>query len=509
MPKVAVATTSSLAADAAAEIADAGGNAVDCALAAALLSINTQPGVCALAGSAYVTVWLPGGNPVTIDGNVAVPGLGLPADYENDSADSVTMDYGAGITTLAGSGSVAVPGTVAAFEQCARHYGSVPWRPLFEPSIRATRDGFPLSGASHYYLQYSGDCIFGRSADGHRALHDDDGKLLPQGSEIHLRGLADSLESIALEGAALLYEGELAHAIVDHVRERGGPLTLEDLRSYKALERPCLTTEIGRWKMATNPAPAVGGTVLTAMIDAFGREDLGKWGADEIGRLIEVQRCCLDYRQRKLDLADDRYKASAEMIALAMSGELLSTWTSGSTVHTSAVDDSGLMCSITASSGYGAGEIPDGTGLWLNNCLGELELNRRGLSAGPPGDRLPSNMTPTVALSDNGAMSIGTPGADRITTALHQFLIHALQRGLSVEAAIAEPRVHVDTSGEAPRLMSEPGLAIPPTDLPHKAFDSLNMYFGGVVAVSVDTGGRFEVGADQRREGGIFITGGL
>ena len=261
--------------------------------------------------------------------------------------------------------------------------------------------------------------------------------------------------------------------------------------------------------MATNPAPAVGGTVLTAMIDAFGRDRLSTWGEEEIGRLINVQRSCLDYRQRKLDLAEDRFEASAEMIALAMSGELLATWTSGSTVHTSAVDDSGLMCSITASSGYGSGEIPDGTGLWLNNCLGELELNRRGLSAGPPGDRLPSNMSPTVALSDTGAMSIGSPGADRITTALHQFLIHALQRGLPVEAAISEPRLHVDTSGQTPRLMSEPGLAIPQTDLPHTAFDSLNMYFGGVVAVSVNTDGRFEVGADERREGGIFITGGL
>ena len=509
MPNVAVATTSSLAADAAAQVAGDGGNAVDCALAAALLSINTQPGVCALAGSAYITVWRPGGDPVTIDGNVAVPGLGLPADYENAGADSVTMDYGAGITTLAGAGSVAVPGTLAAFDQCASHFGSVPWRTLFAPSIDAARDGFPLSGASNYYLQYSGECIFGRSDDGYNALHDDAGRLLPTGSRIHLAGLADSLDAIATEGAALFYEGDLARAIVRHVEDRGGPLTLEDMRSYRAIERPCLTTEVGHWKMATNPPPAVGGTVLTAMIDAFGRDALSAWGEAEIARLIDVQRCCLDYRKRRLDLADDRYAASAEMIQMAMSGELLATWTSGSTVHTSAVDDSGLMCAITASSGYGSGEIPDGTGLWLNNCLGELELNRRGLSAGPAGSRLPSNMSPTVALSNTGAMSIGSPGADRITTALHQFLIHALQRGLSVEDAIAEPRLHVDTSGDEPRLMSEPGLAIPETDLPHKAFDALNMYFGGVAAVSVNTDGQFEVGADLRREGGIFIAGGL
>ena len=102
MSRVAVATTSQLAADAAAEIADAGGNAVDCAIAAAMLSINTEPGVCALAGSAYVTIWPASGDPITIDGNVAVPGSGLRADF-SPVAESVYMEYGGGIETLAGA----------------------------------------------------------------------------------------------------------------------------------------------------------------------------------------------------------------------------------------------------------------------------------------------------------------------------------------------------------------------------------------------------------------------
>ncbi len=89
--KIAVATTSQGAADAAAEISDLGGNAVDCAIAAAMHSINTEPGVCALAGSAYVTIWPPGKDPCTIDGNVAVPGMGLPAEIR-PLAESVNME---------------------------------------------------------------------------------------------------------------------------------------------------------------------------------------------------------------------------------------------------------------------------------------------------------------------------------------------------------------------------------------------------------------------------------
>ena len=131
MSRVAVATTSQLAADAAREVAEVGGNAVDCALAAALLTINTEPGVCALGGSAFVTIWHADGDPVTVDGNVAVPGAGLPEEERKQGAVEVSLAYGGGITTLVGPGSVSVPGTLAALEDAWRNYGRAPWRAIF------------------------------------------------------------------------------------------------------------------------------------------------------------------------------------------------------------------------------------------------------------------------------------------------------------------------------------------------------------------------------------------
>ncbi len=97
MTDVAVATTSQLAADAAHETAAAGGNAVDCALAAALVTTNTEPGVCALAGSAFITLWRAGEEPITIDGNVAVPGAGLAEEERRQGTLTVAMEYGGGI----------------------------------------------------------------------------------------------------------------------------------------------------------------------------------------------------------------------------------------------------------------------------------------------------------------------------------------------------------------------------------------------------------------------------
>lgn len=507
MTRVAVATTSQHAADGADEVAQLGGNAVDCALAAALTTMNTEPGVCALAGSAFVTIWQPDSDPVTIDGNVAVPGRGIPAEERGHAAPSVTIDYGGGITTLAGPGSVAVPGSLAAIERAWQLFGSARWSDLFVPVVRATRDGFPLSTACHYYLGYSGKAIFDRSDDGYAALHNESGMLIEPGDPVVVPHLSDTLAAIAEEGARLFYQGELGRTISDHIRDNGGALSMDDLGKFEAVERPSLQVGIGDWTIASNPPPAVGGSVLAAMLLACSDLSHERWTTAALERLINVQRSVLDYRRSRLDLADNVSEAAAELLELAGDSRRLGKWQSASTVHTSAVDENGVACAVTASSGYGSGEMPDGTGLWLNNCLGELELNRRGLDAGPPGIRLPSNMAPSIARRKGRVLAAGSPGADRITTALHQFLVNLLQMEMPLADAIAHPRLHVDMSGETDRLMSEPGLDLPEVDLPVVVMPDLNMYFGGIGATLVDRKGGFEVASDPRREGGTRICG--
>lgn len=505
MTRVAVATTSQLAADAAAEVADGGGNAVDCAIAASLIAMNTEPGVCALSGGAYITIWHPDQDPVTIDGNVAVPGRGLekaPAA----GVELVHMEYGGGIETLVGAGAVAVPGSLAAIAAASESFGDTAWASLFAPSIRAAKSGFPLSSACHYYLEYSGDVVFGRSKDGHDALHDD-GKLVPARSNIVVPHLADSLDAIATGGSGVFYEGEIGQAIAQHCFDHGGRLTMDDLGSYRPEFREPLIADLAGWRVANNPPPAIGGAVLSAMLLAFARHPVSTWDHKALQQLIDIQRNVLSYRKNRLDLADDVAKEVAQLITMAGSADYLSKWASSSTVHTSAVDDTGLACAITASSGYGSGEMPAGTGLWLNNALGELELNRRGLDAGPPGSRLPSNMAPGVARSAGRVLAIGSPGADRITTALHQFLVNFIQMDLSLHNAIAEPRLHLELGGESETLAVEPGIDLPPLDLSIRRYPEIGMYFGGVAAALFDQKLGFDVAADPRREGGTCISG--
>ena len=189
-----------------------------------------------------------------------------------------------------------------------------------------------------------------------------------------------------------------------------------------------------------------------------------------------------------------RFSPSTSSISLTMSGrpraELLldavrqtanmlsQLRASASTVHTSAVDDAGVGCAITASAGYGSGEMPAGTGLWLNNGLGEVELNRRAVSTRAPGSRLPSNMAPTVARSDEAVLAIGSPGADRITSAIHQVLVNLLQLGLPLEDAVRHPRLHVDMSGDTDVLKAENGLDLPERRNPAGAWEVVRRYVG-------------------------------
>jgi gamma-glutamyltranspeptidase/glutathione hydrolase len=155
------------------------------------------------------------------------------------------------------------------------------------------------------------------------------------------------------------------------------------------------------------------------------------------------------------------------------------------------------------SAGYGSGIMPPGTGIWMNNSLGEIELNRSGFHNLKVGSRLVSNMAPTVARSVDGVLAIGSPGADRITTAIVQVLVHHLLEGVPLAEAIDRARAHVVVAEDGQATVSfEPGYDLGDSRLPTRPFSSAHMFFGGVGAAEWHPGGGFTVAADSRRSGG-------
>jgi len=180
---------------------------------------------------------------------------------------------------------------------------------------------------------------------------------------------------------------------------------------------------------------------------------------------------------------------------------------SSSTIHTSAVDGRGLACSVTCSDGYGSGVMPPGTGLWLNNALGERDLTRGEFHDLEPGERLTSNMAPTVARRPDGAvLAIGSPGAERIPSLVLQPLLGHLRGGIPLAEAVERPRLHVDVDEGEPVVLAEPGLPLDRLELPVRRESERSLAFGGVEAAAL-IGGRLDAAADSRRGGGVTIGG--
>lgn len=503
-----VAAPNTLATEAALDLAEAGGSAVDAAIAATLVTMVTEHGVVSVAGGAFVTVSSPGQPTVTVDGSVEMPGRSASPERFRRGTREVTTSYGGGLTTTVGHGSVGTPGALAALDLAHRRFGRAPWHEVVDPAVRVAEAGAPLGAAAASYIELVHDSVFGWDPRSHAALHHPDGRHLTAGEVVRVEDLADTMRLVASDGSRTLYRGELAAVVAKDMERNEGLLGADDLAAYEAVVRPSLDVELGGWRFSTNPPPAIGGTVLAAMLLLLD-QPVCRWTTAERARTARIMAAVLRERQDRLDTADDRVAAAAAL--LDELGRIGPAWvrSSPSTAHISVVDADLVACSVTTSSGYGSGVMPPGTGLWLNNCLGEPELNRAGLHTLPPGTRLPSNMAPTVGRhADGSVLAIGSPGADRITTALLQVLA-AVAGGQPLVDAIEAPRLHVHGGDDGFALTVEDDLVVDADafglGMPVQRMPARSMYFGGVGAVLRHPGGRIEAAGDLRREGATAV----
>lgn len=475
--------------EAAGRAVEAGGSVVDAAIVAALTAMCTEPGICAPAGGGFLTISIPGSSPVVIDGYMSYPGMG----YEGEARSrSVTMTYGGGVTTLVGAGSIAVPGVFAGLATASDMFGVIPWRELMEVVADTVEPGFPLGEAAWSYLTHAGEPIFSDDPIVRAALFDGE-RLRERGDLITVPGLADSLRHIGEEGARTFYEGDLAREMVADIEERGGRLTLADLASYRAEIRVPLEVAMDGWSFWLNPPPAVGGaTVALALGELARSDDPGPqyWSRALISAFTA--------RRDELELAPDPDTAVAR--ALTRAG-----LRSPSTISVSTADSEGGAVAGTFSAGYGSGVIPGTTGLMMNNALGEIELMPVAVDDLEPGGRMMSNMAPTVGRTGEDVVAIGSPGADRITTAIFS-TIASLVDGLDLADAIDHPRAHPEFTDLGLRIAVEPELDVADAEHPIQRFDELHMFFGGVNGTAIQ-GGRLTAHADVRRSGAVAIFG--
>ena len=494
------------AAEAAAETYRAGGNAADAAVAAAAAVGVTEPLMSSVGGGGFALVRDSSGRAELIDYYDVMPGKGLPASAfgAGGAPQTVILKYGAGVRSIVGGASSAVPGSLRGWEKLLERHGRLGLRETLAPAVRLAREGFDLCRTSGLWFQVAEEVL--RLTDETRKHFYKGDRVYLEGEEVRFPELADTLQAVGEGGARLFYEGELARRISSYMLEMGGIITEEDLAAYEAIVREPMSVSYGAGAMYTNGPPSAGGPTLAQMLKVVSAYDLATLPDTEYARLVSgAMKLALEDRDNQyLDGSKNGEVArrlTGEEYAAEQRRRIFSSFGSPHTTHLSCVDGDGLAVSITASMGYGSGLVVPGTGIPMNNTLGEPELNPRGFHALVPGERLVSSMSPTVVSSEEGGLiALGSPGASRIPTAILQTVINVVDFGMSLEEAVLAPRFHAEND----LFAYEAGASTADLDGYERvlSYETPNMFFGGVNAVRRTPAGRFEAAADPRRSGG-------
>lgn len=485
-----------LGAEAGANVARAGGNAVDACIASCITAWVAEPFFVSVGGSGFLAVRTPEGTVEVVDGNNTMP-LTAPTS-PGQGIERIYLDYSNGMYTGIGAGSIGVPGILAAARTAWESHGKIEWAALFQDAIQAAREGIMFPKTSAYYLSVTWEAIWSKYKEARELFSDDSGQPLVEGAPMKQPELAEALTAIAEHGPGVFYSGSLASEITDAIADGHGLITSEDLSGYTAEVRAPVSTDAFGWTIESNPPPSVGGAVLVhmlALLDEASMDD----PLERLRAIVEAQRAAVGFRQ-------ERYQdpgAIAGAFEEALTSLRSKSMRSPSTTHASAADADGYACSITASNGYGSGLVVHG--MLLNNTLGEEELNPLGVHRLPPGSRCHSNMAPTIASGPGMTVALGSPGADRIVSAIVQTFLRVAVDGDSLSEAVAAPRAHLDPRRDGELLCYE--LDLPGADLGYtpRHYDEIHMYFGAVQAASVTDDGTVDAVFDPRRSGGAAL----
>jgi gamma-glutamyltranspeptidase / glutathione hydrolase len=426
--------------DAGIRVLEAGGNAFDAAVAASLASCVAETVMTGLLGGGHAIVYeAASGRVRNLDCFVAVPSGAGGAMTELD------VPFGAELVHYrVGAASCAVPGLPAGLDALWRSSGTLPWRELCGPALRLARDGVEMPAAHVACLEMLGPVFV--STDG-APIYAPGGKLLDVGDRLEQPGLVRALELIAEEGAASVYTGTIGEELLRLSDERGGRITRSDLHAYAAQWPEPLGVAYAGTRVSTRPSL---NPVAPVLLDLPPLRDLGP--RDRVVALLAA-------------LGDGRV------------GD-------GDTTNLVTVDRAGNACVLTTSLGLGSGDFLPGLDLHLNSMLGEVELLAGGLV---PFERMPSMMSPTVALDADGpVLAMGAAGGSRLRTALVGVAAGILDERLDPQDAVDRPRFH-----PVGRLLHcEPGLPATVLDeLERLGWDvrewpSRHHYFGGVSAIA-------------------------
>lgn len=507
--KGAVAAGHPATAEAAAWALEAGGNAFDAVLAGLCAACVAEPVLTSLGGGGFLLAHRSSGRNMLYDFFVQTPLHKRPVS-ELDFYP-ILADFGMAQQEFhIGMGSIATPGTIKGLSQIHTELGTIPMQEIVKPAVDFARNGIVLNRLQAYIFSVVAPIYL--STEGARRIYSSrqiDDSLAVEGENFRQPELADTLELLAIEGERLFYNGEMGAEVIAACESGGGYLQKADLLGYQVVKREPLSYNYRNAQILTNPQPSSGGSLIRFAHALLEPHDQGEFGsAQYLTLLSEVmkQTNLARMQNRETETGSDRDILDPETISRfrqALAGHPVN---SRGTTHISVVDAQGNAASLTLSNGEGSGYVLPGTGIMVNNMLGEEDLNPGGFHRWDSDVRVSSMMAPTLAIDQDRVIAIGSGGSNRLRTAILQTLNNLYHFGMDVRDAVDSPRLHV----EKDLLSIEPGFPESAVNevcarYPgHHRWSEKNLFFGGTHTV-INDGLGFSGAGDPRRDG-VFLS---
>ncbi len=476
-----------------------GGNAADAVCSAAFAAAAAEPALTGPGAGGFLLARSPAGTTTLLDFFVAVPGLGPGGRrLDPEELDSFTVPFGGAEQVFhIGPASVAVPGMVAGLAEAGERLGRLPLSDLVAPAAAIAREGAVIGRATAYLHEILHEML--TATPDAAAIFEPEGRPARPGERLPNPDLAAVLEQIGREGAGTARDGALASAIVEHLGRSGGLLTHEDLSRYEVVQREPIRIDFRGVSVITNAPPSTGGSLIGLVLERLATAPASA-GAEHTRAVLAA---CEEANRRRDALSTSELRRADALAHLRRGAAGSPARRPTGTTHVSAVDADGGSASLSSSNGSGSGVVVPGTGVLLNNMLGEADINADGLGGLPPGERMSSMMAPTLLVRDGEPdVAIGSAGSNRLRSAIVQTIVSIVDGDLDLLDAVRRPRAHI----EGNLVDAEPGV----DEAALREFEGRgwnvrrwtdqNLFFGGVAAAGRD-GGHLGAAGDPRRGG--------
>ncbi|NXQ53738.1 GGT5 hydrolase, partial [Anthoscopus minutus] len=458
------------------DILKSGGTAVDAAIAGLICTSVMNPQSSGLGGGVIFTIYNAStGTVEVINARETVPRV-FP--------HNLLSGCGAGFPI--GPRWIGVPGELRGYEEAHKRHGRLPWKALFEPTIKLLSEPLVISPVLDKILHHPAFSALGKSLC---PLLCDGQRFLRRGETFWWPALHQTLQAVAEHGAAAFYEGEIGRALVEDVRKAGSSLSLEDLRAYRAEVSSALNITLNNHTKVFAPGPPMGGAVLMFILKVLEEYKFHKASLATFEEKVETYHYIAEAlkfgNMLRPHMSDPAFSEAQVPVGTLLSEQfaelarqridargdharshyslLESSQPSHSSLGTShisvlAADGSAVSATSTINYPFGSLVYSNQTGIILNNELADFCIANRSIKAGrcglephgknnisasAPGEKPPSAMVPSILISKSGDMLvIGGAGGSWIISATTMVIINKLWFGYDLEHAISAPVMH-------------------------------------------------------------------